>query len=88
MSSRRQPDWSVVGAGIVLVVLGVFFFLVLLDVVDFSALKYVAPILLVLVGGFVLMHGLTSGRWEKGSDTSAATFQEYHPRHPGGDPGA
>jgi hypothetical protein len=86
MASRRNADWSVVSAGIVLVVLGGFFFLVLLDVIEFSSLKYVAPILLVLVGLFVLMRGFSSGGWVKGTDSSAATFEDYRPRRPGGDP--
>jgi hypothetical protein len=88
MASRKRADYGVVVAGIVLVALGGFFFLVILDVVSFSALKYVAPIVLVLVGLFVLMRGFTSGGWEKGVDTSAPTFDDYRPRRPGGDPEA
>jgi uncharacterized membrane protein HdeD (DUF308 family) len=88
MAPRRRADVSVVVAGAVLIVLGVFFFLVILDVVSFSSLKYVAPILLVLVGLFVLMRGFNSGSWDKGTDTSAGTFQDYRPRRPGGDPEA
>lgn len=85
MASRKRADLSVVAAGVVLVVLGGFFFLVILDIVSFSSLKYVAPILLVLVGLFVVMRGFNSGGWDKGSDTSAETFQGYRPRRPGGD---
>jgi uncharacterized membrane protein HdeD (DUF308 family) len=85
MASRRRADLSVVAAGVVLVVLGGFFFLVLLDVLELSVLKYVAPILLVVVGVLVLMRGFNSGGRDKGSDASAGTFQDYHPRRPGGD---
>lgn len=85
MASRRRADLSVVAAGVVLVVLGGFFLLVLLDVLEFSVLRYVAPILLVLVGVFVIMRGLHGAGWDKGSDASAGTFQDYHPRRPGGD---
>ena len=88
MASRRGADLTVVIAGVILVVLGIFFFLVLLDVLEFETLKYVAPIALVLIGLFVLMRGFNTGGWDKGTDNSAPTFQEYHPRRPGGDPDA
>ena len=88
MASRRNADRGVVVAGIVLVGLGVFFMLVLFDVVEFSTLKYVAPILLVLVGLFLVFRGFNAGGWEKGTDTSAPTFDAYHPRRPEGGPEA
>jgi hypothetical protein len=86
MASRRSADWGVVGAGIVLVGLGVFFTLVLFDVLDFSTLRYVAPILLILLGLFVVMRGFNAGGWAKGDDSSAATFEGYRPRSPEGGP--
>lgn len=88
MATRRNADWGVVVAGIVLMGLGVFFILVLFEVLEFETLKYVAPILLVLVGLYVMFRGFNAGGWDKGADSTASTYDAYRPRRPEGGPEA
>jgi hypothetical protein len=80
--ASRGFNTFTVGAGALLVALGVVFLLVEADIIEIK-LQYVAPIVLILVGLFVLLRGFRAdATWSKQEGDDDGTFASMRPRRP------
>ncbi len=80
--ASRGFNTLTVAAGAVLVGLGVVFLLVEADVIEVK-LQYVAPVVLILVGLFVLLRGFQRGAsWTKEESEDDGSFASMRPRRP------
>ncbi|HEX2241378.1 MAG TPA: hypothetical protein VHJ82_09590 [Actinomycetota bacterium] len=81
MAARGFSTLTVL-AGIVLVGLGVVFILAEADIIEIK-FQYVAPVVLILVGLFVLARGFQPGAtWRKQEVDDDGTFASMRPRRP------
>ncbi len=81
MAARGFSTLTVL-AGMILVGLGVIFILAEADIIEIK-FQYVAPVILILVGLFVLARGFTPGpTWRKQEVDDDGTFASMRPRRP------
>lgn len=76
----KRGDGFVVGAGIVLALLGVVLLLMEMGVIELDW-RYVGPVLLILAGLWIALRGFGSSRLKK-ADDAAPDFASYRPRKP------
>lgn len=81
MAARGFSTFTVL-TGAVLAGLGIVFLLAEADIIEVK-FQYVAPVILILVGLFVLVRGFQPGAtWRKQEADDDGTFESVRPRRP------